>query len=77
MLRDREDESGGVIRRLFNGERVDREKRIVHAAGSGAAKCCSCGIKIGAKVVSHGYFQLAEVAMPRYILQEFRCGAPL
>ena len=43
VQRDRQDEAIGVIRRLFNGERVTHEDRVVHAAGRRAAAAAAAG----------------------------------
>ena len=43
VQRDRQDEAIGVIRRLFKGERVTPEERLVHAAGRGPAAAAAAG----------------------------------
>ena len=43
VLRDRQDEAIGVIRRLFSGERVTAQVRVVHAAGRRAATAAAAG----------------------------------
>jgi len=43
LQRDRQDEAIGIIRRLFNGERVTAKKRLVHLAGRGIATSAVAG----------------------------------
>ena len=43
LLRDRQDEAIGIIRRLMRGERADRQVRLVHAAGRRPAAVAAAG----------------------------------
>ena len=43
LLRDRQDEAIGVIRRLLRGERVEHQVRLVHAAGRRAPAPAAAG----------------------------------